>query len=193
MPTHCLILASTSSYRRELLSRFGLDFEVVAPGVDETVLPGEGPPATAQRLATAKAEAVARLNPRAVVIGSDQVAESGGMRLEKPGNRDNAIQQLSAMSGQSIVFHTAVTVVGPSAIAGHALVPTRVRFRRLALEQIERYVDREKPFDCAGSAKVEGLGISLIEGLEGNDPTALIGLPLIALTDLLALHGIRVP
>jgi septum formation protein len=144
------------------------------------------------RLAMAKAAAVARQRPDAVVIGSDQVAECDGMRLEKPGNRENAIRQLTAVSGQSVVFHTAVAVVGPAAPMVHGLVPTTVRFRRLDAAQIERYVDLEQPFDCAGSAKAEGLGIALIESIKGDDPTALIGLPLIALTGLLARHGIRV-
>lgn len=192
MPQPRLILASTSVYRRELLSRLALEFEVVPPGVDETAPSGESPEDSALRLAMAKAAAVARRRPDAVVIGSDQVAETGGMRLEKPGNRENAIRQLTAVSGRSVVFHTAVAVVGPEAPMVHRLVPTTVRFRRLDTAQIERYVDLEQPFDCAGSAKVEGLGITLIESIEGNDPTALIGLPLIALTGLLGRHGIRV-
>ena len=192
MPQPRLILASTSAYRRELLSRLALPFEVAPPGVDEAAPPGEAPEATAIRLALAKAHAVADQHPGAVVIGSDQVAESGGIRLDKPGNRENAIRQLKAVSGRSVVFHTAVAVVGPAAVPVHALVPTTVRFRKADAAQIERYVDREQPFDCAGSAKAEGLGIALIEGIEGNDPTALIGLPLIALTGLLAHHGIRV-
>lgn len=162
------------------------------PGVDETALPGETPGATALRLAMAKARAVAGLRPDAVVIGSDQVADADGLRLDKPGTRENAVRQLTAVSGRSVVFQTAVALVGPGAGPVHALVPTTVRFRRLDAGQIERYVDREQPFDCAGSAKAEGLGIALIEGIESQDPTALIGLPLIALTGLLALHGIRV-
>jgi septum formation protein len=192
VPQPSLILASTSTYRRELLSRLGLEFEVQAPGIDETPAIGETPEGTAMRLALAKAVDVASQHPGAVVIGSDQVAESGGMRLDKPGNRENAIRQLTAVSGRSVVFHTAVAVVGPAGAPVHALVPTTVRFRPLAQAAIERYVDRERPFDCAGSAKAEGLGIALIEGIGGDDPTALIGLPLIALTGLLAQHGIRV-
>lgn len=163
------------------------------PGVDETAFPGETPGDTAVRLALAKARAVANDRPGSVVIGSDQVAEAGGFRLDKPGNRENAIRQLTMVSGRTAVFHTAVVVVGPAASPAHALVPTTVRFRRLDAAQIERYVDREQPFDCAGSAKAEGLGIALIDAIESEDPTALIGLPLIALTSLLALHGIRVP
>lgn len=192
MPQPRLILASTSVYRRELLSRLALEFEVVAPGVDETAPAGESPEDSAVRLAMAKAAAVAGQRPEAVVIGSDQVAEIGGVRLEKPGNRENAIRQLTAVSGRSVVFHTALAVAGPGAPMVHGLVPTTVRFRQLNAAQIARYVDLEQPFDCAGSAKAEGLGIALIESIEGNDPTALIGLPLIALTGLLARHGIRV-
>jgi len=169
-----------------------LEFEVVSPGVDETALSGESPEHSAVRLAMAKSAVVARKRPDAVVIGSDQVAEVGGMRLEKPGNRENAIRQLTAVSGRSVVFHTALAVAGPGAPIVHDVVPTTVRFRRLDAAQIARYVDLEQPFDCAGSAKAEGLGIALIESIEGNDPTALIGLPLIALTGLLARHGIRV-
>jgi septum formation protein len=192
VPQPRLILASTSAYRRELLSRLALDFEVVSPGVDETAPSGESPETSAVRLAMAKAAAVARERPDAVVIGSDQVAEIAGMRLDKPGNRENAIRQLTAVSGRFVVFHTALAVTGPEAPMMHDLVPTTVRFRRLDAAQIARYVDLEQPFDCAGSAKAEGLGIALIESIEGNDPTALIGLPLIALTGLLARHGIRV-
>jgi len=192
VPQPRLILASTSVYRRELLSRLVLEFEVVPPGVDETAPSGESPADSAVRLAMAKAVAVARERPDAVVIGSDQVAEIAGMRLDKPGNRENAIRQLTAVSGRSVVFHTALALAGPEAPMVHDLVPTTVRFRRLDAAQIARYVDLEKPFDCAGSAKAEGLGIALIESIEGNDPTALIGLPLIALTAMLARHGIRV-
>lgn len=192
MPQPALVLASTSRYRRELLSRLVQDFEVAPPGVDETASLGETPGGTAVRLALAKAMAVATGRPGSVVIGSDQVAESAGFRLDKPGTRENAIRQLTMVSGRTAVFHTAVVVVGPTAPPAQALVPTTVRFRRLDAAQIERYVDREQPFDCAGSAKAEGLGIALIEAIESEDPTALIGLPLIALTSLLALHGIRV-
>lgn len=187
-----LILASTSRYRRDLLSRFGLPFEAIAPGVDEATAPHELPEAVAARLAKAKALAVAARNGGAIVIGSDQVAVCDGLRLDKPGNRPNAIRQLTAMSSRTVVFHTAVCVVGPSAPPAEAVVPTAVRFRHLTPEIIERYVDREQPFDCAGSAKAESLGIALIARMDGPDPTALIGLPLIALTDLLAGHGLKV-
>jgi septum formation protein len=187
-----LILASTSRYRRELLSRLGLPFEAIVPGVDESTAPGEQPEAAAARLARAKALAVAARNSDAVVIGSDQVAVCDGLRLDKPGDRPNAIRQLTAVSGRTVIFHTAVCVVGPAATHAEAVVPTAVQFRRLLPEVIERYVDREHPFDCAGSAKAESLGIALIARMDGPDPTALIGLPLIALTDLLAHHGMQV-
>lgn len=187
-----LILASTSRYRAELLTRLGLPFEALAPGVDETTLPGEQPQAAAARLARAKALAVAARHADAVVIGSDQVAVCDGMRLDKPGDRANAIRQLTAVSGRTVVFHTAVCVVGAGTAPAETLVPTAVAFRHLSPDVIERYVDREQPFDCAGSAKAEGLGIALIARIDGTDPTALIGLPLIAVTDLLARHGMSV-
>ena len=187
-----LILASTSRYRRELLSRLGLPFEAVAPGVDESTAPGERPEAAAARLAKAKALAVAVRRADAIVIGADQVAVCDGLRLGKPGDRPNAVRQLTAVSGRIVIFHTAVCVIGPSAEPGEAVVPTAVRFRTLAPEVIEHYVDREQPYDCAGSARAEGLGIALIAGMDGPDPTALIGLPLIALTDLLGRHGLAV-
>ncbi|MBX9633181.1 MAG: Maf family nucleotide pyrophosphatase [Burkholderiales bacterium] len=187
-----LILASTSRYRAELLTRLGLPFEAVAPGVDEATLPGEPAEAAAARLARAKALAVAAQHADSVVIGSDQVAVCDGMRLDKPGDRVNAIRQLTAVSGRTVVFHTAVCVVGPTARHAETVVPTVVAFRTLTPAVIERYVDREQPFDCAGSAKAESLGIALIARMEGTDPTALIGLPLIALTDLLAQHGLPV-
>lgn len=187
-----LILASTSRYRAELLTRLGLPFEAVAPGVDEAIRPGEQPDAAAARLARAKALAVAARHADAVVIGSDQVAVCDGLRLDKPGDRANAIRQLTAVSGRTVVFHTAVCVVSPAARAAETVVPTAVAFRHLTPAIIERYVDREQPFDCAGSAKAESLGIALIARMDGVDPTALIGLPLIALTDLLAQHGLPV-
>ncbi|MCW5625586.1 MAG: septum formation protein Maf [Burkholderiales bacterium] len=188
-----LILASTSAYRKELLSRLRLDFETISPGVDETEAPGVSPDATALRLAREKARAGARQRPGSIVIGSDQVADCNGLRLDKPGTRDNAIRQLSAVSGQSVVFHTALCVVAETGREHTAVVPTAVRFRSLTQDRIERYVDIEQPFDCAGSAKAEGLGIALIASIEGPDPTALIGLPLIALTGILTDLGIDVP
>ncbi|GHT80890.1 Maf-like protein [Betaproteobacteria bacterium] len=195
-----LILASTSVYRRQLLERFGLPFEVAHPQVDETALPGEAPPALAQRLALAKAEAVARRHADALIIGSDQVAAqitaAGDEIFGKPGTLERAVDQLSRMSGQEVIFHTAVALVDTR--TGHpgpqlATVPTRVRFRPLTETEIRRYLAREPAFDCAGSAKCEGLGITLLDALSGDDPTALIGLPLIALARMLRATGMELP
>ena len=189
-PPH-LILGSTSRYRRELLERLRLPFTVESPGVDETPLAGEGPAAMAQRLALAKAHAVARLHPHAVVIGSDQVADLDGMAIGKPGSHEHAFKQLRSMSGRSVVFQTAVAVVcAASGFADSALAPVRVRFRTLSDAQIERYLRLEQPYDCAGSAKSEALGIALLESIESDDPTALIGLPLIRTCALLRAAGI---
>lgn len=188
-----LILASTSRYRKELLSRFRIPFETDAPHVDESPLASEAPAATAQRLAHAKALVVAARHPDAIVIGSDQVAELDGIRLDKPGTEERAIEQLMAASGRTVEFLTAVHVLskdGPTDTS--TVVPTHVTFRRFDRAVAERYVAIEQPLDCAGSAKAEGLGIALIAAIEGPDPTALIGLPLIALTDLLARHGMPV-
>ncbi|MDX1374414.1 MAG: Maf family nucleotide pyrophosphatase [Burkholderiales bacterium] len=188
-----LVLASTSAYRRALLERLGLAFQCAAPGVDESAFAGEAPAQTARRLAHAKASAVAPRFPEALVIGSDQVASLGALRLEKPGDHANAVRQLLALSGQTARFDTAVCVLDASREAEWTrLVPCRVTFRRLELGMIEAYLQREQPYDCAGSAKSEGLGIALIERIESDDPTALIGLPLIALTDLLAAAGVPV-
>jgi septum formation protein len=194
MPEPRLILASTSVYRRELLSRLRIPFETASPGTDEAVLPGEAPADTALRLAREKSRAVQAREPDAVVIGSDQVAALGDLRLDKPGNRDRAIEQLLAASGQTVDFHTAICVgSGRSGVQSTAVDCTRVTFRTLSRDAVERYVDAEKPFDCAGSAKAEGLGIALIERIESIDPTGLIGLPLILLTAALTQHGIRIP
>jgi septum formation protein len=191
MQSFQLLLASTSRYRRELLSRLMLPFDAVAPDVDETPLPGESPEGTASRLARAKAQVVARLHPSAIVIGSDQVAEFDGLRLDKPGTRDRAIAQLEAVSGRAVEFRTAVCVaVAGGARISEALVPTRVTFRAFDRATAERYVDLEQPLDCAGSAKAEGLGIALIASIVGDDPTALIGLPLIATVTLLREFGV---
>ena len=187
-----LILASTSPYRRELLARLGLPFEPLAPRVDETPLPGEAPPETARRLAAAKAADVAAREPGAWAIGSDQVAELDGAALGKPGSRDAAIAQLSAMSARAVRFATAVTLRRDGE-AFHALDSTLVRFRPLHADEIARYVDAEKPFDCAGSFKSEGLGIALFDAVESRDPTALIGLPLIAVAGLLRKAGFALP
>ena len=192
-PTPQIVLASTSKYRCELLSRLGLPFEVASPGVDEIPLPNEAPQNTARRLAEAKARAVAARFPQAILIGSDQVAVLDGMTLGKPGNHANAVRQLKAMRGKEVVFHTALCLC--NAASGRAetrVVPYYVRFREYSDTQIERYLLREQPYDCTGSARCEGLGIVLIAQMRGNDPNALIGLPLIALTEMLAAQGVSV-
>jgi len=186
-----LILGSTSRYRRELLGRLRLPFEVQAPAVDETPLPGETPAATALRLALAKAQEVAARYPHAIVIGSDQVAEHDGQAVGKPGSHERARQQLRAMSSCSVVFHTAVAVVrAGTGHAGCALVPVTVRFRTLSDSEIEHYLRVEQPYDCAGSAKSEALGIALLDSIESSDPTALVGLPLIKTCQLLREAGL---
>jgi septum formation protein len=187
-----LILGSTSHYRRELLARLGMSFEVHAPDVDETPLPGEPPARIAERLALAKARNVAARFPSAVVIGSDQVADLDGEPIGKPGTHERAIAQLRAMSGRSVVFHTAVAVVrADTGYAGSALVPVTVRFRHLNDTEINHYLRIEQPYDCAGSAKSEGLGIALLHSIESNDPTALVGLPLIQTCELLRAAGLN--
>lgn len=188
-----LVLASTSRYRRELLERLRLPFAVARPEVDETPLPGESPAALAARLSAAKAAAVARQDPGAWVLGSDQVAELDGVPLGKPGGRDAAIAQLASMSGRAVVFHTGVCLAREGAAPFAASDATRVRFRALERAGIERYVDAEQPFDCAGSFKSEGLGIALFEAIESSDPTALVGLPLIATARLLRQAGFALP
>ena len=186
-----LILGSTSRYRRELLERLRLPFEVHAPDVDETPRPGETPAALAQRLALAKAQAVSAAHPDAVVIGSDQVADLDGEPIGKPGTHDRAVAQLRAMRGRSVVFQTAVAVVRASTgYTGSALVPVTVRFRDLNDAEIEHYLRTEQPYDCAGSAKCETLGIALLNAIESDDPTALVGLPLIRTSALLRAAGI---
>ena len=186
-----LILASTSRYRRELLERLRLPFEVRSPAVDETPRVGELPAALAQRLALAKARAVAALEPSAVVIGSDQVADLDGQPIGKPGTHARAVEQLRSMSGRSVVFHTALSVVCEgSGFSASALVPVRVRFRTLTDREIRHYLLTETPYDCAGSAKCETLGIALLDAIESDDPTALIGLPLIQTCALLRRAGI---
>lgn len=188
-----LILASTSPYRRELLARLRLPLETFAPEVDEAPLPGEAPETTALRLAHAKASAGRVRHPSALIIGSDQVADLEGQRLEKPGSHARAAAQLALLSGRSATFHTAVALLNAgSGMLRTQLVPTRVRFRTLTPGEIERYLQKEQPYDCAGSAKSEGLGIALLRSIEGDDPTALIGLPLIALTDMLRAEGVEV-
>lgn len=188
-----LVLGSTSVYRRELLSRLRVPFAVEPPHVDEDPLPGEAPADLARRLAAAKAAAVARLHPAAVVIGSDQVADLDGEPLGKPGNHANAIAQLRRMSGRTVVFQTALTVMcQESGFVQHDLAPVRVRFRALQDDEIEAYLRAEQPYDCAGSAKSEGLGIALLEAIDSDDPTALVGLPLIRTCRMLRAAGVRV-
>ena len=188
-----LVLASTSPYRRELLARLRLPFDTVRPEVDEAPLAGEAPGPLAERLAAAKAEAVAATAGDAWVLGSDQAADLDGQPLGKSGGRAAAIEQLRAMSGRSVVFHTAVCLARSGAASLAAVGRTRVRFRTLAGDEIERYVDAEQPFDCAGSFKCEGLGIVLFESIENRDPTALVGLPLIATAGLLRRAGFMLP
>lgn len=192
--TSPLILASSSPYRRELLARLGLPFTAVAPAVDEAVHPGEGPAALATRLAERKAAAVAREHPQAWVIGSDQVASLGSRVFGKPGGRAQAIAQLEAVSGQTLSFHTGLCLRQEASGTSYCVCAGyEIRFRTLDRAQIERYVDRDQPFDCAGSLRAEGLGISLLEAMHGDDPTTLIGLPLIHLTGLLTTAGFRLP
>jgi septum formation protein len=186
-----LVLASTSRYRRDLLHRLRLPFDVAAPGVDEGALVDETPAQTALRLALAKADAVAAVEPDAIVIGSDQVAELDGRGIGKPGDHARATAQLRAMRGRLVVFHTAVAVVCRSRrYSETSLVPVAVRMRELSDAEIERYLRAETPYDCAGSAKIETLGIALVESVSSDDPTALIGLPLIATCALLRRAGI---
>jgi septum formation protein len=187
-----LILASTSRYRRELLMRLTETFRPIAPDVDETAQPGEEAVALAIRLADAKASDVAERHPNCVVIGSDQVAECERRILGKPGDAETARNQLRACSGNSVAFHTAICVIDDRGELRRAIDTTRVYFRTLSDREIDRYIEREKPFDCAGSFKVESLGIALFDRIESDDPTALIGLPLIALCRLLRESGIEV-
>jgi len=189
-----LVLASTSPYRRELLGRLQLSFETAAPETDESPLPGEHPAATAERLSVAKARAVAAAYPGALIIGSDQVAYQGDTRYGKPGTRENAIIQLRSMSGKAVVFHTGLCLLNAATGRIHLRgIPTEVRFRELSDEEIHRYLDKEDALNCAGSARSEGLGISLLEYLRGDDPNALVGLPLIALCEMLRAEGVALP
>jgi septum formation protein len=191
VPARRLVLASTSRYRRELLARLHLPFEVRDPQVEETARASEAPRALALRLALAKAEAVAAADPRAIVVGSDQVADLDGVAIGKPGDHARATAQLRSMRGKSVVFHTAVAVVcAESGFRGVELAPVTVRFRELSDAEIEHYLRTERPYDCAGSAKAETLGIALLEAIDSDDPTALIGLPLIRTCALLRRAGI---
>jgi septum formation protein len=188
-----LVLASGSRYRRELLERLGLRFEAASPQCDETPLPGETAPETASRLAVLKARSLQKRFPDALIIGSDQVASSAGERLGKPGDHATAARQLRSLSGKSADFHTAVALLDTREDQIQSrVVPCRVLFRKLTEKRIEAYLRREQPFDCAASAKAEGLGIALIERIETEDPTSLIGLPLIALTEMLERAGLPV-
>ncbi|MDH4395827.1 MAG: Maf family nucleotide pyrophosphatase [Limnobacter sp.] len=193
MPAH-LILASSSKYRKEMLQRLRVDFDCISPSVDETPLNGESALENCIRLAREKALAVSRLHPLAVVIGSDQVADVDGNAVSKPGNHENAKIQLKSMSGRTITFQTAVCVTQLS--SGKMIefcTPTEVEFRDLSDDEIERYLRTEQPYDCAGSAKSEGLGITLLKRIESKDPTALIGLPLIETSQALRQLGIILP
>ncbi|MEW6764775.1 MAG: Maf family protein [Pseudomonadota bacterium] len=186
-----LILASTSRYRRALLERLGLPFETIKPGVDETRFPDEPPQAMVCRLAREKAQAVARERPDAWVIGSDQCAVLGKAVLGKPGTHERAVEQLSAASDQSVVFHTGLCLINLSKDFEQCVeVPFTVHFRALTPREIQHYLEREQPYDCAGSFKSEGLGVTLFSAMEGGDPSALIGLPLIALCGMLRDAGI---
>jgi len=189
-----LVLASTSPYRRQLLERLGIRFTVAAPDVDETALPGESPIDLANRLARAKAEVIAHRHPASVVIGSDQVALYGREVIGKPGNPERCVEQLERLSGQRVAFHTAVNVIHSDTGSNQShLDITTVHFRKLTKDEIERYVARERPVNCAGSFKVEALGITLFERVETQDPTALIGLPLIWLSSALRSNGFALP
>jgi septum formation protein len=191
MPARRLILASTSRYRRELLARLHMPFEVRSPEVDETPAPRERPSETARRLALAKAEAIAADDREAVVIGSDQVADLDGRSIGKPGSHARATEQLRSMRGRTVIFHTAVAVVCRATDFSEVqLASVSVRFRDLADAEIEHYLLTEEPYDCAGSAKAETLGIALLDAIESDDPTALIGLPLIRTCALLRRAGI---
>jgi septum formation protein len=188
-----LVLASTSRYRRELLSRLHLPFEVIAPNVDETPLPGEFPSQTALRLSVLKAKAVVSQFPDALIIGSDQVLMLDADQLGKPGDYERAFQQLKRMQGEAMVFHTALTLLNSKNGRTQTRdVPTVVHIRKLTDVQIEAYLKKEQPYDCAGSARSESLGIALMERMDSPDPTALIGLPLIALTEMLLNEGVDV-
>ena len=187
-----LILGSTSRYRRELMERLNIAFQVAAPDVDETPLSHEAPRALAERLALAKAKAVASQYPQAIVIGSDQVADLNGQSLGKPGTHDKAVAQLRLMRGQTVIFQTAVAVVClETGFDQRSLAAVRVKFRDLTDEEIENYLRIEQPYDCAGSAKSEGLGIALLESIDSDDPTALVGLPLIRTCQMIRAAGIE--
>jgi MAF protein len=188
-----LVLGSSSIYRHELLRRLQIPFEVYNPEIDETPLAGESPDTTALRLAAAKTRMVAISHPGALIIGADQVAVLGGIQLGKPLNHANATQQLRLIRGKEVVFHTALSLLNSDKDNMQIrLVSSRVKFRKLSDKQIDNYLDREQPYHCAGSAKLEGLGIALIEHIVSEDPSALIGLPLIALVEMLTREGVEI-
>ena len=188
-----MVLASTSRYRRALLERLGFPFTAVAPVADESPLPGEKPRQTAMRLCEAKARSVASHHRDALIIGSDQVADCAGEPIGKPGDRAKARTMLAMLSGKTVVFHTGVALLDTvSGRCATALVDVRSTFRGLSTAEIDAYLDREQPFDCAGAVKSEGLGIALFEAIASDDPTALIGLPLITLTSMLRDAGVPV-
>lgn len=189
-----IVLASSSAYRRALLRRIGIDCPAIPPEIDERPLPEETPLATARRLALAKARKIAERDASALIIGSDQVAVMGERVLGKPGTHAAAAEQLRAMSGKSVEFHTALCLLNAATgKAREASVPTLVRFRELDAGQIERYLQHDRPYDCAGSAKIEAMGVALVESVESADPSALIGLPLIALVGMLREEGVIIP
>ncbi|HKO68741.1 MAG TPA: Maf family nucleotide pyrophosphatase [Burkholderiaceae bacterium] len=192
MPFPSIVLASTSRYRRELLERLRLPFQVVPPNVEESALPSETPRQTALRLARDKAMTVATQFPGAIVIGSDQTVDADGAALGKPMSHDVALAQLQRLQGRSAIFYTALAVVGPSESVQVDCIPTKVTFKALPKEKLEMYLRADQPYDCAGAAKIESLGIALIDAVESSDPTALIGLPLIRLTSMLTEVGIDV-
>ncbi len=186
-------MGSSSIYRKQLLQRLQIPFETASPHIDETALLGEKPEATALRLSENKAREVAKTFPQALIIGSDQVAVLGGVHLGKPLNHENAVKQLQLARGKEVVFYTALCLLNANTNQIQArVIPYHVKFRQLSNQQIENYLVKEQPYHCAGSAKSEGLGIALIERMTGDDPNALIGLPLIALTEMLACEGIEI-
>lgn len=189
-----IVLASSSAYRKALLARIGIDCTALAPDIDESPLPGEAPTATALRLAGAKARKIGERESASLIIGSDQVAVLGTRVIGKPGTHAAATDQLRDMSGHTVTFHTALCLLNTgTGSMQSANVPTTVRFRKLGAAQIERYLQQDRPYDCAGSAKIESLGITLVERVESEDPTALIGLPLIALVGMLLQEGVSIP
>jgi septum formation protein len=188
-----IVLGSTSVYRAELLGRLGLDFTSASPDTDETPITGELPAATALRLAIAKARSLREKFQNALIIGADQVADQNGAAIGKPGTRENAVEQLRQMRGQTLIFHSGLALLNTDTGHIHSrIVATTVRFREYSNNEIEIYLDRENALDCAGSAKSEGLGIALIASMRSDDPTALVGLPLIALIDMLRAEGVSV-